>query len=157
MGRLKDRMSLYDAPQKVIEQGLYPFFRVIESEQDTVVTIEGLSEALRMELKPFMIRVVVVNPGDFRTSNTSNRMNIVEEGGPYEEQFKKSLAQVEKDETGGWDPQILARKLVKIVEKRKPRNRYVVGSFDSKLAVFLKKFLAVGMFSNIMGSHYGIK
>jgi len=32
--------------------------------------IEGLSEALRMELKPFHIKVVVIRPGDFFTSFT---------------------------------------------------------------------------------------
>ena len=119
--------------------------------------IEGFSEALRMELKPFKIKVVVINPGDFHTSNTSNRTNITEVGGPYEAQFKKSLAQIEKDETGGWDPEILARKLCKIVDSKNPRGRYVIGSFDAKLAVTLKKILPVGMFSGILGSQIGIK
>lgn len=34
-------MKAYDRPQKVAAAGLYPFFRTIESEQDTVVTING--------------------------------------------------------------------------------------------------------------------
>lgn len=34
-------MLKYTAPQKVQELGLYPFFRTIESEQDTVVKING--------------------------------------------------------------------------------------------------------------------
>ena len=34
-------MKAYDRPQKVAAAGLYPFFRVIESEQDTEVTING--------------------------------------------------------------------------------------------------------------------
>jgi len=41
MGILKEKFLLYDAPQKVIEAGLYPYFREIESEQDTVVEING--------------------------------------------------------------------------------------------------------------------
>ena len=41
MGLLKDKYSLYDASQKVIKAGLYPYFREIESEQDTVVEING--------------------------------------------------------------------------------------------------------------------
>jgi NAD(P)-dependent dehydrogenase (short-subunit alcohol dehydrogenase family) len=119
--------------------------------------IEGLSEALRMELKQFNIKVVVINPGDFHTSNTANRKNITVAGGPYETQFKKSLAQIEKDENGGWNPIILARKLVKIVESNNPCNRYIVGTFDQKLAVVLKRILPIGLFSGILGSHYGIK
>lgn len=34
-------MAAYDIPQKVQNLGLYPFFRTIESEQDTVVKIAG--------------------------------------------------------------------------------------------------------------------
>jgi 8-amino-7-oxononanoate synthase len=41
MGILQDRLSKYDAPQKVQAAGVYPYFRVIESEQDTEVIING--------------------------------------------------------------------------------------------------------------------
>jgi NAD(P)-dependent dehydrogenase (short-subunit alcohol dehydrogenase family) len=119
--------------------------------------IEGLTEALRMELKPFNIRVVVVNPGDFRTSNTANRINIAIPGGPYEEQFKKSISIIGNDETNGWDPVILARKICSIVDKKRPCNRYVVGSFEQKLAVMLKQILPIPIFKSILESHYGIK
>jgi len=119
--------------------------------------IEGLSEALRMEVKPFNIKVVVINPGDFHTSNTTNRINITVPGGPYEEQFKKSIAIIGKDETGGWDPEIMARKISSIVDKKNPRNRYIVASFEQKLACMLQKVLSSKLFFSIIGSHYGIK
>ena len=38
---LKEKLSAYDAPQKVMQAGIYPYFRAIESEQDTVVVING--------------------------------------------------------------------------------------------------------------------
>ena len=38
---LKEKMKAFDLPQKVQKQGLYPYFRVIESEQDTEVKING--------------------------------------------------------------------------------------------------------------------
>ena len=41
MSILRQKMKAYDIPQKVAKLGLYPFFRTIESEQDTVVTIGG--------------------------------------------------------------------------------------------------------------------
>jgi len=41
VGILKDNLSNYDAPQKAIQAGIYPYFRAIESEQDTVVVIKG--------------------------------------------------------------------------------------------------------------------
>jgi len=119
--------------------------------------VEGLSEALRIELRPFNIKVIVINPGDFHTSNTANRTNITVEGGSYEAQFKKSLASIEKDENGGWDPGILAKKISRIVECKHPKNRYVVASVVQKFAIFLKRILPIGLFSKILGSFYGIK
>jgi 7-keto-8-aminopelargonate synthetase-like enzyme len=38
---LKEKLSGYDAPQKAMQAGIYPYFRAIESEQDTVVIING--------------------------------------------------------------------------------------------------------------------
>ena len=38
---LQERLSKYDAPQKAMAAGIYPYFREIESDQDTVVTIKG--------------------------------------------------------------------------------------------------------------------
>jgi 8-amino-7-oxononanoate synthase len=38
---LKERLSGYDAPQKVMQAGIYPYFREIESDQDTEVLING--------------------------------------------------------------------------------------------------------------------
>ena len=38
---LKERMNAYDVPQKIQSMGVYPYFRTIESEQDTVVKIDG--------------------------------------------------------------------------------------------------------------------
>jgi 8-amino-7-oxononanoate synthase len=38
---LKEKLSKYDAPQKVMAAGIYPYFREIESEQDTEVIIRG--------------------------------------------------------------------------------------------------------------------
>ncbi len=48
--------------------------------------VEGFSEALRMEVQSFNIRVVVINPGDFRTNNSANRRKYLApagEGDPY--------------------------------------------------------------------------
>jgi len=38
---LKERLSGYDAPQKAMQAGIYPYFREIESDQDTEVLING--------------------------------------------------------------------------------------------------------------------
>jgi len=38
---LDKKMAAYNVPQKVKDLGIYPYFRVIESDQDAVVTIDG--------------------------------------------------------------------------------------------------------------------
>lgn len=122
--------------------------------------IEGFSEALRMEVKEFNIKVVVINPGDFNTSNTANRRGFLAPSGdsdPYKSQFAKTLSVIEKDETKGWKPKILAKKLVRIVDCSNPRQNYVIASFEQKLAVVIKYILPGKLFSKILRDHYGIK
>jgi 8-amino-7-oxononanoate synthase len=41
MSLFTETLAKYDTPQKFKEMGLYPYFRPIESDQDTVVTING--------------------------------------------------------------------------------------------------------------------
>lgn len=125
----------------------------------TKFAIEGMSEALRMELKQFNIKVVAIEPGDFHTNNTANRKNVfkTQSDDAYEAQFSKTLAAIEKDENGGWNPEILARKLYKIIESRNPCNHYIVASFEQKLAVALKRILPSSWFFKLIEDHYGIK
>jgi NAD(P)-dependent dehydrogenase (short-subunit alcohol dehydrogenase family) len=121
--------------------------------------IEGFSEALRMEVKRYNIKVVIINPGDFHTNNSANRRNFLAPTGPddpYNEQFEKTLAVVEKDEKNGWEPQVLARKLVRIVESKNPCQRYIIASFEQKTAVFLKYILPGRLFRLILEDHYKI-
>ena len=121
--------------------------------------IEGFSEALRMEIKQFNIKVVLINPGDFHTNNSANRRNFLAPTGindPYHEQFEKTLALIEKDEANGWAPEVLAKKIVKIVYCKKPRHRYIISSFEQKLAVVLKYILPGKWFRMILEDHYKI-
>jgi len=121
--------------------------------------IEGMSESLRMELKPFHIKVVVIRPGDFTTSFTSNRKidGNLNENNPYEPQFRKSLSIIEADEKGGMKPEFFARELARIIEKKNPCSSYIISTAEQKLAVVLKRILPDALFASILGSHYGIK
>jgi hypothetical protein len=121
--------------------------------------LEGWSEALRMELRPFNIKVIAIEPGDFHTRNTANRINIHSANGDnsYEAQFTKTLGVIQHDENGGWNPDILALKIEAILEKKNPAERYIVASVSQKLAVALKHILPQNWFSAILRGHYGIK
>src|SRR4030042_1789690 len=112
---------------------------------------------LQMELKEFNINVLVINPGDFHTKNTINRRNVFksESDNAYETQFTKTLSIIENDEYNGWEPEILARKLYKILDKERPANRYIIASFEQKLALVLKRILPGSLFEAILRGHYG--
>jgi hypothetical protein len=102
----------------------------------------------------------VINPGDFNTSNSANRRNFLspsEEGDPYFDQFNTTLAVIEKDEANGWQPEVLARKIAKITTLKNPGNRYVIASFEQKLAVALKRLLPDKIFAMILEDHYRIR
>jgi NAD(P)-dependent dehydrogenase (short-subunit alcohol dehydrogenase family) len=122
--------------------------------------MEGFSEALRLEIRQFNIRVVLINPGDFRTNNTINRRNFLAPTNavdPYHEQYRITQGIIERDETGGMDPGKLAKRIVRIVHSRKPRLRYVIASPDQKLSVLLKRILPERWFMKIIGSYYRVR
>lgn len=121
--------------------------------------VEGLCEGLRIELKAFNIKVIVVRPGDFSTSFTSNRKidGILSNDHPYELQFRKTMSVIEADERGGMKPEYLALKIARIIELKNPRPTYIISTVEQKLAVILKRLLPPSVFSGILGSHYGIK
>lgn len=121
--------------------------------------IEGYSESLRMELRTTGVKVVVVNPGDFKTDFTASREKV-----PFplkNEQLNKeydaAVAAMEKDESIGADPAKLGAEIVKIVNKGNPKHNYLVGAFGQTIAVTLKSILPGGIFVKLMNDHYGIK
>jgi NAD(P)-dependent dehydrogenase (short-subunit alcohol dehydrogenase family) len=121
--------------------------------------IEGLTESLRYETRKFNVNMVLVNPGDFKTKFTANRKSIsaMSAENAYSSQYHKSIAIIEKDETVlGCEPTILAKKIACIIEKKNPATRYIVASFEQKLAVWLKYILPEKLFFRIIGSHYGV-
>ena len=92
--------------------------------------IEGFSEALAAEVKGFGISVTLVEPGDFATGFTASRRNSEASlnDPDYGPLFRRSLGLIEKEENGGLKPEVLARRVARIVDSRKPAMRYVVAN-----------------------------
>jgi NAD(P)-dependent dehydrogenase (short-subunit alcohol dehydrogenase family) len=121
--------------------------------------IEGFSQALYTEVKPFNIHVVIVNPGDFKTSFTANR-NIVsaaKQENPYQAQFLKTIAVIEKEEHNGDNPLKVAKLVDRIIRSRSPRVRYLVGKFHQRLFVRIKPFLPESWLLKILAIFNGIQ
>ena len=121
--------------------------------------VEGMTEVLRMEVRPFGVRVALIEPGDFRTGFTAQRRKVraAQGNGAYAERFGKALATMERDETGGADPLAVARLLERLINTRSPRPRYKVGGFLQKLSAgLLRKVLPQKLFEYLLMSSYGI-
>ena len=91
--------------------------------------VEALTDALRMELAPFGVRVVIVEPGSIRTQFATTIKATVDRyramGSPYGpafDRYKQQLDQVDKSSPG---PEVVARTIAKILRKRRPRARYL--------------------------------
>jgi short-subunit dehydrogenase len=122
----------------------------------TKFAIEGFSEALRMEVREFGIRVALLEPGDHRTNFTSNRVRTKESQGssPYRQKFDAALGVMEHDEQKGPSPEVIARRVEKLLGMKSPGLRYPVGMFLQRFAVKLKRILPGSVFESIICSTY---
>ncbi len=116
--------------------------------------LEGLTEALRMEVAAFGIHVVNVDPGDFRTEMTQNRiLAAASERSVYADQLRRTLEGYERDERQGGDPIQVARLIERIIREPSPRVRYLVGAPGQKAGAWLKPFLGSKLFERLMKRH----
>lgn len=92
--------------------------------------IEGYSEALSLEVKPFNIKICLIEPGDFATGFTASRVlsETTQKSDVYGTQFAKTLKNIEKEEQNGFKPIQLAKVVAHIVNCNHPKFRYKVGN-----------------------------
>ena len=117
--------------------------------------IEGYCEALRLEVRQFGINVTVINPGDFFTGFTAARSkNLQPEATTAYPGYSESMKGIESDERSGLQPDYLARRICRIVRKRRPANRYIIATFVQRLSVTLKAILPAKWYDRILASYY---
>jgi len=114
--------------------------------------LEGFTESLRLEVRPFGIRVVLIEPGDHSTGFTKNRRSTISTA--YREQSEKAIARMESDEQRGPNPGAIARLVHKVLEKPNPRLRYTAGPTAQRAAVWLKRYLPNAVIEAMMRRYY---
>jgi len=121
--------------------------------------LEGLTEALRIEVRPFGVHVVMLEPGDTRTGFTGRRRKAAAAQGQsvYAEGFRRALAVIESDEGNGVSPMVSARVLERIITSRSPRLHYRAGAFAQVLIALLKPVLPARLCQWIIASHYHVR
>lgn len=112
--------------------------------------LEGYTEALRMELKPFGIQVCNVNPGDFNTAFTEHRKIVERTSEEYMAAFERFLAMYENDERNGSSPLLVARLVARLIQEKRLKVRYTVGKPSQTIGVGLKRWLGPNLFEEIL-------
>lgn len=103
--------------------------------------VEALTEALRIEVKSFGIKVSMVEPGDTKTGFTAKRVYTkASSNSIYTEKFMKAIKTMEHDEQNGPSPKILVDAVLKIINSKNPPVR-IVGGFSYKALFILKRLL----------------
>jgi NAD(P)-dependent dehydrogenase (short-subunit alcohol dehydrogenase family) len=120
--------------------------------------LEGLTEALRMEVLPFGIRVVLIEPGNFQTRFTVNRKRTFGSQADivYRERFDKAIAVTEKDESNGYSPIEIAHLLERIIKDPSPGLRYAVGPFSERAIIKIKNSLSYKLYEMLMMRHFKV-
>jgi NAD(P)-dependent dehydrogenase (short-subunit alcohol dehydrogenase family) len=116
--------------------------------------LEGLSDSLRMELRPFGIDVVIIEPGSTRTAwGGIARDSLTRHSGegPYRDGARDHVRMMASISEGSLPkpPSDVAATIVKAVQAPRPRTRYPTGG-GARLALFLRRTLSDRGFDTVI-------
>ena len=116
--------------------------------------LEAVSDALRVEVAPFGIRVVVVEAGPIETRFADRARasvtRILESPGPYSAFYPEVERSAETDfQAGKLPPEAVARVIVAAIESGNPKTRYRVTRMARTL-IPLRRFLSDRFFDRRM-------
>ncbi len=115
--------------------------------------VEALSEALRMEVKDFGIKVTVVEPGDTKTGFPLNRQYSEDSKESAYKNSQKSVEKMMEDELNGPGPETVVKVVKRLIKRKNPPVRVTVG-FSYKLIVFLKRLLPARLVVYVVSKLY---
>lgn len=98
----------------------------------TKFAFEALHESLAQEVKPFGIKVTLLEPGAYATDfGSASSLKIAPGMDTYANLRKQVSARLSSTERG--DPKATAEAILKIVDAQEPPLRFIVGSFLPRL------------------------
>lgn len=111
--------------------------------------LEALSDTLRVELRPWQIPVIVIRPGQVRTSifakardnlTVSSREIPAELKDGYDVMYARASEFNERGAQSSTSPEMVARVVQRALETRRPRTHYLVG-IDARGMQLAKSFV----------------
>lgn len=115
--------------------------------------LEGWSDCLRLELKPFNIDVVIIEPGSIATEfgdvlTTPLLQNSGQ--GPYAK-LANIMAKAVQEQGAGSPPSVIAKVVSQAVAAKRPKTRYRAGKL-AKLLVWIRVYLGDRIFDQVVMS-----
>jgi NAD(P)-dependent dehydrogenase (short-subunit alcohol dehydrogenase family) len=107
--------------------------------------LEGYTEALRHEVKPFNIHVSLTEAGFLRTPMMSHRQLAAHRLDDYDPFRERALNAIRQYEEKGPGPDAVAETMLEIVSSKTPRLRYLIGA-QAKQVARLRRFLPAAMY-----------
>jgi short-subunit dehydrogenase len=121
--------------------------------------VETMSDSLRMELRPFGVHVVVIEPGTIRTdfAERSRREASEVEGprSPYAPVYAHIDAAAEKLMAQAVGPEVISRAMLRAIEARRPHARYTA-PFHAKVGMYLVKAMPTWLTDAVMSRMTGL-
>lgn len=114
--------------------------------------IEGFSDCLRMEVKEFGIKVVVLEPGMINTGfnqGVRDNFSFESQNGPYKRLVNGYIKAMDNNPAPGSKPDVISKTVLKIINARNPKTRYLVGR-GGKLMVGMRRLLGDKNYDRIM-------
>jgi NAD(P)-dependent dehydrogenase (short-subunit alcohol dehydrogenase family) len=119
--------------------------------------LELITEALRMEVAGFNIKISNVAPGDFATDIASRRFHApLNQNSPYFKIYKQQLETINSHVDSGSNPLEMARAIEKIITSKNPKIHYKIGAFMQKFSIVLKRVLPDLWYEKMLKNHYKI-
>ena len=107
--------------------------------------LEGYTEALRHEVKPFNIHASLTEAGFLRTPMMNHRQVCARPMTEYEPWRQRALHAIRASEEKAPGPALVAETLLEIMSSPAPRLRYLIGP-QAKSVARLRRLLPAGMF-----------
>ena len=124
--------------------------------------VEGLSDALRLEVKRFGIDVVLIEPGSIRTdwgAIAADKLRATSSDGPYAEQADAMATSLERSSRPGTrmasPATVIGKAVTEAATARRPRTRYRVG-FGARPLIFLSRLLPDRTFDALVKRSSGV-
>ena len=120
--------------------------------------LEAMTDALRLELRPFGIAVCLIEPGDFKTGFSDARriVDAHRSGSPYYETGQRAIAAMDRDERNGADPHEVAELLDSVIAARSPRPRRLAGAALQRSIVPLKRVLSTRALDALLRANFDL-